>query len=123
LVQTIQTETRKAVTAIQASTREVEQGRQITNQIGQALGEVERVSARLTEFMQSISLTAQRQARGSEHLSQAMREIAGVTKQIATGSQQTALSISNLATLTDELRASVSIFQLPAHTKGHQEAA
>jgi twitching motility protein PilJ len=81
------------------------------------------VSARLAEFMQSISLTAQRQARGSESLSQAMREIAGVTEQIATGSQQTALSISNLATLTDELRASVSIFKLPAHTNGHQEAA
>jgi twitching motility protein PilJ len=123
LVQTLQTETHKAVMAIQASTREVEQGMQVANHAGQALGEVERVSTRLVEFIQSISLTAQRQARGSESLSQAMREIAEVTEQTATGTQQTALSISNLATLTDELRASVSIFKLPAQTNGHQEAA
>ena len=74
LVQTIQAET-EAVTAIRASTREVEQGMQVANQVGQALGEVERVSVRLAEFMQSISLTAQRQAQGSESLSQAMRRL------------------------------------------------
>ena len=75
LVQTIQAETHEAVTAIRASTREVEQGMQVANQVGQALGEVERVSVRLAEFMQSISLTAQRQAQGSESLSQAMRRL------------------------------------------------
>jgi twitching motility protein PilJ len=123
LVQTIQTETHEAVIAIQARTREVEQGMQIATQVGQALDEVARVAARLTEFMQSISLTAQRQARGSESLSQAMREMAEVTEQTAAGTQQTALSISNLVTLADELRAAVSIFKLPAHTNGHQEAA
>jgi twitching motility protein PilJ len=123
LVQTIQAETHEAVTAIRASTREVEQGMQVANQVGQVLGEVERVSTRLTEFMQSIALTAQRQARGSESLAQAMREIAEVTEQTAAGTQQTALSVNNLATLTGGLRASVSIFKLPAHTNGHQEAA
>jgi twitching motility protein PilJ len=123
LVQTLQTETHEAAAAIRASTRGVEQGMQGASQVGQALGEVEKVSVRLAEFMQSIALTAQRQARGSESLSQAMREMAEVTEQTAAGTQQTALSISNLATLTGELRASVSIFKLPAHTKGHQEAA
>jgi twitching motility protein PilJ len=123
LVQTMQTEMHQTVTAIHASTREVGQGMQVANQAGQALGEVERVSIRLAEFIQSISLTAQRQAHGSESLSQAMREIAEVTGQTAAETQQTALSISSLATLAGELRASVNIFKLPAHTNGHQEAA
>jgi len=123
LVQTIQAETHEAVTAIRASTREVEPGMQVANQVRQALGEVERVSVRLAEFMQSISRTAQQQARGSESLAQAMREIAEVTEQTAAGTQQTALSVNNLTTLTGELRASVSIFKLPAHTNGQQEAA
>jgi twitching motility protein PilJ len=123
LVQTMQTEMHQTVTAIHASTREVGQGMQVANQAGQALGEVERVSIRLAEFIQSISLTAQRQAHGSESLSQAMREIAEVTGQTAAETQQTALSISSLATLAGELRALVNIFKLPAHTNGHQEAA
>jgi twitching motility protein PilJ len=114
---------RQTVTAIHASTREVGQGMQVANQAGQALGEVERVSIRLAEFIQSISLTAQQQAHGSESLSQAIREIAKVTGQTAAETQQTALSISSLATLVGELRASVNIFKLPAHTNGQQEAA
>lgn len=123
LVQTMQTEMHQTVTAIHVSTREVGQGMQVANQAGQALGEIERVSIRLAEFIQSISLTAQRQAHGSESLSQAMREIAEVTGQTATETQQTALSISTLATLAGELQASVSTFKLPAHTNGHREAA
>jgi twitching motility protein PilJ len=123
LVQTMQTEMHQTATAIHASTREVGQSMQVANQAGQALGEIERVSIRLAEFIQSISLTAQRQAHGSESLSQAMREIAEVTGQTATETQQTALSISTLATLAGELQASVSIFKLPAHTNGHREAA
>jgi twitching motility protein PilJ len=123
LVQAMQTEMRQTVTAIHASTREVGQGMQVANQAGQALGEVERVSIRLAEFIQSISLTAQQQAHGSESLSQAIREIAKVTGQTAAETQQTALSISSLATLAGELRASVNIFKLPAHTNGQQEAA
>jgi twitching motility protein PilJ len=123
LLQTIQTEMHKAVTAIAASTREVGQGVQVANQAGQALGEVERVSVRLADLIQSSALVARQQARGSESLSQAMREMTEVTQQTAAGTRQTAASISNLATLAGELQASVSIFQLPAHTNGHQEVA
>jgi twitching motility protein PilJ len=123
LLQTIQTEMHKAVTAIAASTREVGQGVQVANQAGQALGEVERVSVRLADLIQSSALVAQQQARDSESLSQAMREMTEVTQQTAAGTRQTAVSMSNLATLAGELQASVSIFQLPAHTNGHQEVA
>jgi len=123
LVQTTQTEMHKAVTAIAEGTREIEQGVQVANQAGQALGEVERVSVRLAELIQSIALVARQQAHGSESLSQAMRDMTEVTQQTATETRQTAVSISNLATLAGELRASVSIFKLPAHTNGHQEVA
>jgi twitching motility protein PilJ len=121
LLQTIQTEMHKAVTAIATSTREVGQGVQVANQAGRALGEVERVSVRLADLIQSSALVAQQQACGSESLSQAMREMTEVTQQTVAGARQTAVSISNLATLAGELQASVSIFQLPAHTNGHQE--
>ena len=96
---------------------------QVANQAGQALGEVERVSVRLADLIQSSALVAQQQARDSESLSQAMREMTEATQQTAAGTRQTAVSMSNLATLAGELQASVSIFQLPAHTNGYQEVA
>src|SRR4029434_5755867 len=105
LLQTIQTEMHRVVTAIAASTREVGQGVQVANQAGQALGEVERVSVRLADLIQSSALVAQQQARDSESLSQAMREMTEVTQQTAVGTRQTAVSISNLATLAGRTRA------------------
>ena len=111
------------VTAIAESTREVGQGVQVANQAGQALGEVERVSVRLADLIQSTALVARQQACGSESLSQAMREMTEVTQQTAAGTRQTAVSMSNLAALAGELQASVSIFQLSAHTNGHQTVA
>jgi methyl-accepting chemotaxis protein len=119
LVNTIQIETTKAVTAMEESTHEAMQGSQVADQAGQALGEIEGVSTQLAELTQSISLAAAQQARDSENLSKAMGEISGVTQQTAAGTKQAAVSISTLATLADELRDSVSTFKLPTTTNGH----
>jgi twitching motility protein PilJ len=118
LVHTIQSETNEAVLAMEGNTQEVVQGSQLADQAGQALGEIESVSAQLAELIQSISMAASQQARGSENLSKAMGEISEVTQQTAAGTQQAALSIGNLAALADELRASVSTFKLPVSTNG-----
>lgn len=115
LVNTIQSETNEAVTAMEESTSEVVQGSRVADQAGQALGEIEGVSNRLAELIQSISLASSQQARGSENLSNAMSEISDVTQQTADGTKQAALSISNLATLADELRDSVRTFKLPSY--------
>jgi twitching motility protein PilJ len=123
LVNTIQSETNEAVTAMEESTHEVVQGSQVADQAEQALGEIEHVSTRLAELIQSISLASAQQARGSESLSKAMGEISEVTQQAATGTKQAAVSISMLATLADELRASVSTFKLPMASNGHRQDA
>jgi twitching motility protein PilJ len=120
LVNTIQSETNEAVTAMEESTREVVQGSQVADQAGQALNEIEGVSTRLAELIQSISLAASQQARGSEGLSKAMGEISEVTQQTATGTKQAAVSIHALAGMADELRASVSTFKLPNGVNGHR---
>jgi methyl-accepting chemotaxis protein len=114
LVRTIQNETGEAVTAMENATREVVEGSMLADQAGQALGEIEAVSNRLAELIQSISLAAKQQARGSETLTKSMGEIAEVTQQTAAGTKQAAASISTLALLADELRASTSTFKLPS---------
>ncbi len=112
LVKTIQGETNETVAAMEDNTREVVEGSQLANQAGGALGEIESVSNRLAELIQSISLASKQQARGAETLSQSMTEISDVTQQTAAGTKQAAASINNLAVLAEELRASVSTFKL-----------
>jgi methyl-accepting chemotaxis protein len=120
LVNTIQSETNEAVTAMEDSTHEVVEGSRLADQAGHALGEIESVSTRLAELIQSISLAAKQQARGSENLSKAMGDISEVTQQTASGVKQAAVSINNLAGLADELRGAVSTFKLPGIMNGHR---
>jgi twitching motility protein PilJ len=119
LIRTIQNETNEAAAAMEATTQEVVAGSQLAEQAGQALAEIEGVSNRLAELIQSISLAAKQQARGSETLAMSMDEIAEVTQQTAAGTKQAAVSINSLAFLADELRASVSAFKLPGGD-GHE---
>lgn len=118
LVDSIQSETHEAMMAMVSSTREVAEGSRVADQAGQALHEIESVSTRLANLIQSISLAATQQARGSESLSRAMSEISEVTQDTASGTKQAAESISQLAMLADELRGSVSTFKLPASMAG-----
>jgi twitching motility protein PilJ len=113
LVSAIQTETQVVVTVIEESAQEVAQSAEVADQAEQALAEIESVSTRLAELIQAISLASQQQARGSESLSHAMSDISEGTQQAAAGVKQSAISISQLASLADELRDSVSTFKLP----------
>ncbi|MEM7112566.1 MAG: methyl-accepting chemotaxis protein [Chloroflexota bacterium] len=113
LTRTIQSETTEAVQAMDFTTKEVTQGSQLAQVAGQSLVEIETVSQRLSELIQSISLAAQQQARGSETIARSMNDIAEVTQQTAAGTKQAAVSINNLAELANGLRGSVSTFKLP----------
>jgi twitching motility protein PilJ len=98
---------------MEESTSEVGRGSNVADQAGQALKEIESVSSRLADLIQSISLASTQQARGSENLSKAMSEISDITQQTSSGTKQTAISINQLARLADELRESVRTFKLP----------
>ena len=113
LIKSIQSETNEAVAAMEATTREVVGGSALANEAGQALEAIQSVSSRLAEIIQSISLAAKQQARGSEGVARAMGEISEVTQQTSAGTKQAAVSIRNLVELADELRESMERFRLP----------
>ncbi len=115
LIRAIQNETYEAVSAMESMTDEVVAGSELAENAGIALQEIETVSSRLGELIQSISLAANQQARGSETVARSMNEIAEVTQQTAAGTKQAAVSINNLSMLADDLRNSVSTFKLPDH--------
>jgi len=113
LIKSIQGETVEAVSAMEATTREVVAGSTLANDAGRTLGEIEAVSNRLSELIQSITLAAKQQARGSESVAKSMGEISEVTQQTSAGTKQAAVAIRNLAELADELRESLDRFRLP----------
>lgn len=113
LIKSIQGETVEAVSAMEATTREVVSGSTLANEAGQTLGQIEDVSNRLSELIQSITQASKQQARGSESVAKSMGEISEVTQQTSAGTKQAAVAIRNLAELADELRESLDRFRLP----------
>jgi twitching motility protein PilJ len=118
LVNTIQTETNEAITAMEEGTREVVEGSKLANQAGQALGRIEEVATTLDDLIKSISSAAKQQARASEGVAQSMTQISEVTQQTAAGTKQAAVSVNQLAEMADNLRGSVEKFRLPSDHNG-----
>ncbi len=113
LARTIQLSTNEVISAMEDNTRDMVEGSKLALQAGQSLTEIEKVSARLTELIQSISQASQKQTTSSATLSQAMNDISHIVQETTTGIQQSAVTVKNLSTLADDLRASVSSFKLP----------
>lgn len=122
LIKTIQSETNEAITSMEECTHEVVEGSGLANDAGKALGEIESVSNKLAELIQSISLAARQQARASEGIAKSMTDISSVTQQTASGTRQASDAVNQLASLADELRGSVSTFRLPG-SNGHGDGA
>jgi methyl-accepting chemotaxis protein len=116
LVKAIQGETKEAIAAMEEGTREVVEGSQLADQAGQALARIETVSTRLAGLIGSITEATGRQAAEAEEVARAMGEISEVTQRTAAGTRQAAASVTQLATLADDLRGSVSTFRLSSRT-------
>ncbi len=121
LIRNIQSEINEAIAAMESTSDETIIGAEIANEAGQRLHEIETVSDKLSELINSISLAAKQQARGSETIARSMTEIAEVTQQTAAGTREATSSIGNLAVLADDLRSSVSAFKLPNEEQNDDE--
>jgi twitching motility protein PilJ len=113
LVKTIQSDTNEAVISMEQTTAEVVRGARLAQDAGTALEEIETVSQELAELIQNISNAARQQSSSAGHISNTMNVIQEITSQTSSGTTATAESIGNLASMTNELRASVEGFKLP----------
>ncbi len=113
LAQTIQVETKDVVASMEETIHEVVVGSTLADNAGQALVEIEQVSTRLAELIQSISASAKQQAHSSEDITNAMSNISKVTQLVNIGSNRAANSVKKLVELSDELRVSVAPFKIP----------
>lgn len=122
LAQTIQIETKDVVASMEETIHEVVVGSTLADKAGQALVEIEQVSQKLAELIQSISESAKQQAESSEDLSKAMTNISKVTELVNVGSKRAADSVKMLVLLSDELRGSVAPFKLPDERKSKRNS-
>jgi twitching motility protein PilJ len=112
LIRTIQTDTQDAVAAMERSTQGVVAGTRLSDDAGNALGDIGRVSSRLAEMIEAISTTTSEQAASAGTVAHSIQRILLVTEQTNEGTQQTAGSIQQLAELARELKNSVSRFRV-----------
>ena len=113
LVKSIQAGTNEAIAAMEENNREVVDGSKLALQAGQSLTEIENVSARLADLIQTISQASRRQTDSSETLSKAMTDISHIITETTSGIQQSAVTATGMSVLADELRNSVASFKLP----------
>jgi twitching motility protein PilJ len=118
LTQAIQFETKEVVASMEDTIHEVVVGSALADKAGQALVEIEQVSQKLAQLIQSISESANRQALTSEDISRAMSNISRVTEMVTASSKKAATSMKSLVYLADELRSSVAPFKLPEEKTG-----
>jgi twitching motility protein PilJ len=119
LVRTIQSETNEAVNAMEKGIQEVVEGSRLASSAGQALVEIETVSNRLADLIQTITKASRQQAKASEGVVRTMTDISETTQRTASGTRTAASAVNQLASLADRLRASVASFRLPVQTNEH----
>jgi twitching motility protein PilJ len=112
LIRTIQADTQDAVAAMERSTQGVVAGTRLSDDAGNALAEIGRVSTLLAELIEDISRTTSDQAASAGTVAHSIQRILLVTEQTGEGTRQTAGSIRQLAGLARELKNSVARFRV-----------
>ncbi|MBS0506441.1 MAG: type IV pili methyl-accepting chemotaxis transducer N-terminal domain-containing protein [Proteobacteria bacterium] len=112
LVKAIQTDTQDAVAAMERSTQGVVEGARLSDSAGTALTEIDRVSRRLAELIEQISLSTSREADLASGVADNIQHIFAVTEQTGEGTRATAQQVRELSRMADELRQSVARFKI-----------
>jgi methyl-accepting chemotaxis protein len=112
MVKNIQGETRLAVTAMEADTKQVEEGAKSTSNAGESLKEIIRMSERVGEMITNIAAAATEQHSTSAQVNQNMEQITRLVGESTMGSQQAAQACQELSSLALDLQHMVNRFQL-----------
>jgi methyl-accepting chemotaxis protein len=112
LIKGVQVETQEAVVAMEAGTREVESGYEVSLKAEETLQEIGKISQSSAELAAEISQASQQQVRGAEAMTGAVQAIASAAVMTEQGVQQSRQNVEQLAQLAEELTAKLSRFKL-----------
>ena len=112
LIKGIQVETSEAVTVMEESTREVEEGTRLSDQAGAALREIEQIVKQTAGLVTDITRAAGDQVKVTESVVRSMDTISKVTEETTFGVQETVSTIGKLAELSRQLTDAIGRFKL-----------
>jgi methyl-accepting chemotaxis protein len=112
MIRSIQAETKSTVTAMQAGTKEVEQGVELTTQAGCSLHDIIQMSDQVGEMVTHIATAATQQSATTEEINGNIEQIAKITAASVASAQQTTGALQDLATLATNLQQLVGQFRL-----------
>ena len=112
MITNIQGETRAAVEAMQAGTKEVEAGVESTGQAGHSLKEIIEMSGQVGDMVTHIATAATEQAATTEQINGSVEQIAKIAQVTSAGVKETSVALDDLSNLAFELKKLVSRFRL-----------
>jgi methyl-accepting chemotaxis protein len=112
MIKNIQDETKTAVPAMEAGTRQVEEGVASTSRAGDSLKQIIHMSEEVGEMITHIATAATEQSSASEEVNSNMEVIAKLVKESADGAQQSAKACQDLSSLALDLQNMVGKFNL-----------
>ncbi|MGA8406945.1 MAG: methyl-accepting chemotaxis protein [Candidatus Acidiferrales bacterium] len=116
MIQSIQTETKSAVEAMESGTKQVELGVESTTQAGTSLHEIIKTSEQVGDMVMLIATAATEQASASDEINGNIEQIAKITQETAAGAGESAKAIHELSNLATDLQSLVSKFKTGDHS-------
>ncbi|HTY38831.1 MAG TPA: methyl-accepting chemotaxis protein [Bacteroidota bacterium] len=117
MIKKIQQDTLGAVKSMQVGTQEVEAGIALADRAGVALGDIVKISQRVTDMVAQIAAASEEQSSASEQISKNVEAISTVTAQSASGTQQIARAAEDLSRMSENLQCLVGRFVVSKDSK------
>lgn len=116
MIKAIQGETKRAVSSMDASKREVLAELKLSKEAGDAISLIISSFNRVTEMMHQIAAATEEQSTVAEQISMDIESVASVTRETATGSSQISSSATSLSSVASQLEELVSRFNIERRT-------
>jgi methyl-accepting chemotaxis protein len=111
-IHTIQEETKQAVTAMEASTQEAQEGVTLANKAGERLMEIVETVKNVTNMVQRIAVAVEEQSVATGQIAGNVQTVATVSKRVESGVAELGQATNQLARLASDLQAVVGGFKL-----------
>jgi methyl-accepting chemotaxis protein len=112
MIAQIQKETKGAVIAMHEGTKEVDNGKELTNKAGDSLNQIISGSDKVVAMVNQVAGASEEQSTAAERISKNIEGINNVTQESAAGIQQVARASEDLSRLTSNLQELIAKFNL-----------
>lgn len=112
MIKQIQSDTDGAVKSIDEGSEEVQKGKNLANEAGEALKEIITATDKVLDMINMVAAASEEQSSAAEQISKNIEGISSVTQQSAAGTQQVARASEDLNRLTNNLQELINRFKI-----------